>query len=128
MPQDVRTELHYLKPDPKWDIEKPYTLFADVSNIAGASPTNIIKQAAKDVLVHDVRSNPEVLSLQNDGFEVVPLALECKPEDFLDENWVQSVYYPFACEMVKKKTGAREVRAYQHKVRTSPVASLSSLH
>ena len=41
--------LYYLKPHPKWAVEKPYTLFADVSKIKGASSTNIVKEAVEQV-------------------------------------------------------------------------------
>jgi len=117
MSTHITAEFNYLKPDPRWDVEKPYTLFLDVSNIKGAEPTNIIKEPVKNVKVTDVRNLSEEIEMDKHGFEVVDLGRQFEPRNFTEEEWVHTCYYPQACKLVKEKVGAKEVRAYQHKLR-----------
>jgi hypothetical protein len=117
MATSATADLYYLKPDPKWDVEKPYTFFAKVSKIGGASPTNIVKEAVKNVAVTDVRSKITELSMNKHGFEVIDLGQKFEPSDFYDDDWVRTIYYPSICQLVKEKLDAKEVRAYKHQLR-----------
>ncbi|KAI1617987.1 hypothetical protein EDD37DRAFT_250930 [Exophiala viscosa] len=115
---DVKATLFYLKHDTRWQREKPYTLFVDVSNIPGAENTNIEKEAVGDIVVRDARSSPTLLTLDVHGFEVMRLSEDVfKPESFEDPVWTEANYYPFLCKAVQQALGAKEVRVYEHKVR-----------
>ena len=109
--------LYYLKRHPRWAIEKPYTLFADVSKIEGALSTNIVKEAVEQVPIVNVRSRKHDLSLDVNGFEVISSSDGFSAGSFEDPKWVEDVYYPSVCNMVKERLGAKDVRCYEHKAR-----------
>jgi hypothetical protein len=116
MATSVLATLNYLKPDPKWDVEKPYTLFVDISKVKGASVTNIEKISIPDIPVEDVRGKVQSLSMDKNGFEVVNLNQTIEHSNFDDDGWVHAIYYPAICQLVKDKLAAKDVKPYQHKV------------
>lgn len=116
----ISTTLHYLKNDPKWVSEKPFTLFVDVSAILGARNTNIIKQPVPKVLIHNARSVLDSFSLDRNGFKVIQLRPQDQPVFFEDALWVEENHYPFLCGFLKQYLGAKEVRVYEHKVGCPP--------
>lgn len=115
----VTTTLHYLKPDPKWSEEKPFTLFVDVSGIQGAQNTNIVKETVPGISIHDARPSLDGidrLTLDINGFEMINLRQDDRPEDFENPKWVEDHYYPYLCHLLKERLGAKEARVYEHKV------------
>lgn len=119
-PDSVFAPLFYLKPDPKWAVEKPFTLFVDVSSVKGSSNSNIIKEAIEDVTIYNVRNKTDDLSLDRCGFEVIPVGNQFAAECFEDRKWVEDTYYPFICGLMKDRLGAADVRIYEHKVAALP--------
>lgn len=115
----VATMLHYLKSDPKWSEEKPFTLFVDVSGIQGAQNTNIVKEAVPGIPIHDARpglDGSDRLTLDINGFEMIHLRQDDSPKDFENSKWVEDHYYPYLCQLLKERLGAKEARVYEHKV------------
>lgn len=115
----ITTTLHYLKLDPKWNDEKPFTLFVDVSDIQGAQNTNIVKEAVPGISVHDARPSldgNDRLTLDINGFEMIHLRQDDSPDDFENPKWVEDHYYPYLCRLLKGRLGAKEARVYEHKV------------
>lgn len=111
-------ELNYLKQHPKWNLEKPYTFFADASKIRGASLTNIENETVSNQAVTDIRATMGHLAMDEHGFEVIQLGQKLEDSRFDDEEWVQGIYYPEICQLVKNKLNAKAVKPYQHKVST----------
>ena len=71
--------------------------------------------------IRDARALAAPATLDREGF-----ALEAHASavaDFYDSDEVERVYYPEAAELVKRATGASEVRVFDHNVRNSDEAA-----
>lgn len=112
----IIASLNYLAPDPKFQAEKPFTCFLDLSKIPQAKTTNIVTQTVEQVSIADVRSAVDDLSLDKQGFEVADLGQRFLITDFDDEQWIREVYYPFVCGFLVDKLGAKDAHVFEHQV------------
>jgi hypothetical protein len=69
----------------------------------------------REVKVHSLRPVERALSLDGEGFAIVPQ--ESKVADFYDEAELERVYYKEMEELVASATGARRVTVFDHTVR-----------
>lgn len=114
--KDLKASVNYLKRDSLYDVEKPYTIYVDISKVPGAKGTNILTTPVS-VEVKDVRGLQDKPSLEKNGFELIEL--EDFPFDcFEDEDWIRQTYYPSISQFLVAKLGARQVHVFEHQVRT----------
>lgn len=111
---DILTNLIFLKPDEKYQYEKPYRLRYDPG---GTIPrTNCETQVQKDVLVHDIRGTESKYTLDRNGFQVLKVESRLTPEEFHDREKVKSVYYEELGQLLKRTFGAKRVEILEHGV------------
>ena len=108
--------LSYLAREAKFEEEKPFTCFIDLSAVPQAETSNIINMKVDNVPVADVRDYAHLLDLDKHGFEVANLGQSFKATDFEDERWLQAVYYPFICRLLIDILGAKEAHVFEHQV------------
>lgn len=120
---DVLTDLIFLKPDPKYDHEKPYRLRYDPGD---AIPrTNCETDVQKGIIVHDIRGREAEYTLNRNGFQVVRLDSKLTPDDFHDRAKVKAVYYQELKDLLKRTLGAKRVEVLEHGVSSHSVVSYS---
>lgn len=73
----------------------------------------------RDIDVHDMRGRESEFSMEEHGFEVIPIDFEIDIKD--DKATVEGEYYPACCALVKQATGAAEVYAFDYNFRSSAV-------
>uniref|UniRef100_A0A0G4HP34 Uncharacterized protein n=1 Tax=Chromera velia CCMP2878 TaxID=1169474 RepID=A0A0G4HP34_9ALVE len=86
------------------------------------------KDADSGTLTHTVpvpmrnarNANPK-LTLEGSGFELVPFRDGMAEGDFWNDQLIKDSYYPAVSEMIKKLTGAAEVKPFHHLVRAKGV-------
>jgi hypothetical protein len=114
----IRVTLQYLARDPIYKHEKPFQVLIDLSHVEGARPTNHRYEVVKNVPITDVRSCKEQPTLDREGFEFERLEDLPFPLQFDSEDWIRGQYYPYLQQYLLKKLDAKEVRIFEHQVRT----------
>ena len=118
MPDTVNVTLQYLARDPIYEFEKPFQILVDLSHVEGARPTNHRYEVVKDVSITNVRSLEEQPTLDREGFQLEKLENLPHPHQFDSEAWIRDQYYPYVQQFLTKLLGAKEVRIFEHQVRT----------
>jgi len=108
--------LKYLRRDPKYEHEKPFSCLIDLTNVPGAEQTNIVSDVFENIVIKDGRKHSQEFDLDNTGFELVDVGDHYPASSFEDTEWLKRVYYPFVEEMVLRKLGAKETRVFEHQV------------
>ncbi|KAJ6079730.1 hypothetical protein N7467_009483 [Penicillium canescens] len=109
--------LKYLRRDPKYEIEKPFSCLIDLTKVPGAEQTNIVSDIFKDITIHDGRECRQKLGLDTTGFELIDFNDQFLETSFEDTNWLKTVYYPFIENMVVQALGAKEAHVFEHQLR-----------
>lgn len=74
----------------------------------------------RSVAVHNARLLSSGLSLDREGFAIVPHVTKAK--DLSDDAEVRAVYYPEAEALLKQATGGNRVLIFDHTIRSAPLA------
>ena len=75
----------------------------------------------RSVTIHNARLLASGLSLDREGFAIVPHVTRAR--DLSDDAEVKAVYYPEVEQLVKQTTGANRVLIFDHTIRSAPLAS-----
>jgi len=114
-PHDVKTVLHYLKPNADGSPPKP--TIAD-------RPETIPPLEAHPVTIHDVRGNEDAYTLDKNGFQFYKHT--SKEKEFpSDEYVVSSGYFGEMEEFLKDTLGASRVFIFDHTIRRPPPENLA---
>lgn len=119
--------LKYLRRDPKYEREKPFSCLIDLANVPGAEQTNIVSDVFENIVIKDGRKHSHEFGIDKTGFELVDLGDHHPASSFENTEWLKRVYYPFVEEMVLRKLGAKEVRVFEHQVCPLPPYGLRPL-
>ena len=65
------------------------------------------------------RSGKSAISLDTNGFELLKSQLNGRDIDFFDNDQVVSKYYFHCADTIKEFTGARDVYAFDHNIRSA---------
>ncbi len=76
--------------------------------------------AAHRVFIHDARPRTAEISLDREGFALIPH--ETKVADLYDEQVLRDAYYPESIALLKAATGAQKVVIFDHTLRTAKEA------
>ena len=112
----VLVSLNYLAREAKFEEEKPFTCFIDLSAVPQAETSNIVNVKVDNIPVADVRDYACLLDLDKHGFVVANLSHCFEATDFEDERWLRDVYYPFICRFLIDSLGAEEAHVFEHQV------------
>ncbi len=85
------------------------------------TPMNLPEEDVRPVPIfnaRDLNGNPK---LDREGFALA--SLSPTDRDYWDTEEVQSNYYDVVCKLLKRLTGAQEVRAFDHNVRNKTIAA-----
>jgi hypothetical protein len=104
----VEAALNYLIPTG----EKPVTYAYEPPP---GAPWSTVESEAHPAPIYDLRPLASEFSLDNAGFQFA--AHKSAVEDFSDENEIRRVYYPESVALLKRITGASEVRIFDHTLR-----------
>lgn len=74
----------------------------------------------RSVQVYNARALATELSLDREGFAIVPHVTKAK--DLSDDEEVRAVYYPEVEQLLKQATGAVRVLIFDHTIRSAPLA------
>jgi len=74
----------------------------------------------RSVTIHNARLLGSGLSLDREGFAIVPHVT--KARDLSDDGEVRVVYYPEVEQLVQETTGANRVIIFDHTIRSAPLA------
>ncbi len=75
------------------------------------------KYVRHEVPIHDGRRAKGAMSLDTNGFELVPHATQVK--DFFDKDELKRVYYPEMERLIAERSGAIRVHVFDHTLRSS---------
>jgi hypothetical protein len=78
-------------------------------------PWSTVQSEARTMTIRDLRPLGDDLLLDNAGFQLV--THQSAVENFWDEDEVKRVYYPESVDLLKRVTGAAEVRIFDHTLR-----------
>lgn len=105
---------HFLKKDPLYDGEKPYSLrFTPPKDFAGAN----IKLERHKLRVRDVRDEKDELSLAKDGCVIWDFRSQMTYKDFDDDSKVREVYLTEVADALRNQLGAERVQIFEHTVK-----------
>ena len=105
----VEAELTYCVDDGTMPVNETKDMITKMPSYSGNFDQHIM-------LIENGRQTSQHLNLDVNGFELV--AHNTKVDDFIDENQLQTIYYPEVKELVKKHTQASEVVIFDHTIRT----------
>ena len=105
----VEAELTYCVDDGTMPVNETKDMITKMPSYSGNFDQHIM-------LIENGRQTSQHLNLDVNGFELV--AHNTKVDDFIDENQLQTIYYPEVKELVKKHTQASEVIIFDHTIRT----------
>lgn len=69
--------------------------------------------------VFDARAASPRKTCEHNGFELLDAPMEARAVDFFDHREVATRYYPECADLVRSATGAREVYAFDHNIRSA---------
>src|SRR5277367_633317 len=78
-------------------------------------PLSNVRVEGHATIIHDLRPAASELALDEVGFRL--LTHRSAVKDFWDEEEIKRVYYPESVELLKRVTGAAEVRVFDHTLR-----------
>ncbi|MGC2787765.1 MAG: CmcJ/NvfI family oxidoreductase [Roseiarcus sp.] len=78
-------------------------------------PWSTAEADERATIIHNLRPAASELSLDDVGFQFLTYASAVK--NFWDEDEIRRVYYPESIELLKRVTGAAEVRVFDHTLR-----------
>ena len=85
------------------------------STPGGGKSEHIGEYEMQTVRVRDARPLASNLSLDREGFSLVPL--ETKVTDFYDNNQIENIYHGELQELIQRETGAKNVVVFDHTLR-----------
>uniref|UniRef100_A0A0B7K4N7 Uncharacterized protein n=1 Tax=Bionectria ochroleuca TaxID=29856 RepID=A0A0B7K4N7_BIOOC len=109
--------LKYLRRDPKYEREKPFSCLIDLTHVSGAEQTNIVSDSFDNIVIRDGRKHAPEFDLDKTGFELIDVGDHYPSSKFEDTEWLKQVYYPFIENLVIQRLGAKEARVFEHQLR-----------
>lgn len=109
----VRSHTHFLKRDPLYNEEKPYSLRFTAPD---GFPRANIKLDRHDLDVFDVRPKKDELSLESNGCFVWNFKSRMPYDDFDNEAKVREIYLVEVADGLRQRLGARQVQIFEHTV------------
>ena len=110
---DVQTQVYFLKQDPKYDDEKPYSLRYTPPD--GFPRANVLLEC-HDVMVEDIRPIRDSLSIETNGFAIMNYNTAMCYDDFDDEDKVKTIYLRELSEALRTYLKATRVQIFEHTV------------
>jgi hypothetical protein len=104
----VRASLNYLTPTSEKPVSYAYEPPPGV-------PWSTVETEAREVTIRDLRRAGDDLALDSAGLQL--LVHQTAVKNFWDEDEVLRVYYPETIALLKRVTGAAEVRIFDHTLR-----------
>jgi hypothetical protein len=104
----IEASLNYLSATSERPVSYAYEPPAGV-------PWSTAQSEARTVTIHDLRPLANDLTLENAGFQFITHRSAVR--NFWDEEEVKRVYYPESVDLIKRVTGASEVRIFDHTLR-----------
>jgi hypothetical protein len=118
--------MHFLVRDPKYMLEKPYTLRYAPAPEDGIPQTNI-DRVQYQLQFHDLRNFPE-LTYDKCGFTVTECPSRMTYEDFADADKIEQVHGKEVTEAVMQALGAKSVELLDYVVpHLSPTEDLTGI-
>jgi len=119
--ENVRTQIEYLAPEPRYQHERPYELRYDAE---GAIPaTNMINEW-KPVVVRNFRPYEDLHNFEEYGFRASLIKCPLTVVEYSDRQKVEQSYYP-ALETILKEQfqDVAIIKFLEHRVRTMAFTS-----
>jgi hypothetical protein len=104
----VRADLNYLIPTGERPVTYAYEPPSD-------APWSTAESETHPSAIYDLRPAASEFSLDSAGFQFVPH--RSAVENFWDEDEIRRVYYPESIALLRRMTGAAEVRIFDHTLR-----------
>ena len=109
----IESYTHFLKRDPLYNIEKPYTLRYTAPN---GFPRANIKLDRHNLSVRDIRPQKDELSLDRNGCFVWSFQTRMTYNDFDDKTKILDVYLSEVADRLRTELGAEKVQVFEHTV------------
>ncbi|KAJ4402240.1 hypothetical protein N0V85_005350 [Neurospora sp. IMI 360204] len=108
----VMSSMWYLERSPLYDTEKPYSMRYDPDD---GVPQSNLQKVHRPIQVKSMREpGAGPFRLDECGFQLIQLHSSLKPDDFWDQERVQSVYIQEVKEALKKELGAKYVHVLDY--------------
>jgi hypothetical protein len=106
-------DLYFLKRDPKYATVKPYTCRFDTQ---GKYPYTNIENVKQTVLLSNIRSIQDNVSLQKEGFRLLAAPSQMTHDDFNDDEKIRAIHIPQILNILQAELGAYEIHVLDYKV------------
>ena len=117
MDTSVSASVNYQSPNVMRSLFSTGNIFVDRATTGSDSLPVGLDTVPVKVDIYNGRVFNSSISLDKNGFIMVP---HVYPHvDYYDEGQILSQYYPECCKLVQSVTGAREVFAFDHNIRSS---------
>jgi hypothetical protein len=114
MSRAVTADTHFLKRDPLYDKEKPYSLrFTPPDGFPSAN----IRLERHSVSIRNIRDCIEPFSFAEHAFQILPFHSRMSYADFDDNEVVKAVFLREAANKLREFLGAQKVQIFEHTVR-----------
>ncbi|CCC14295.1 hypothetical protein SMACR_08858 [Sordaria macrospora] len=111
----VMSTMWYLERSPLYDTEKPYSMRYNPDDGVPQSNFQKIRCPVKVKSMREPGAGP--FRLDECGFQLIQLHSSLEPDDFWDQERVQSVYIQEVKEALKKELGAKYVHVLDYALR-----------
>ncbi|KAH6861171.1 hypothetical protein BKA58DRAFT_368675 [Alternaria rosae] len=112
----LQATAFFLKRDPLWTQEKPYTLRYQPAADLHLPRTNAIRETHV-IDIHDIRCEEKPPEMDKQGFAVLRLQSQLGYTDYFNEVQVRQIYYPELQSALKDMFGATWVHVLEHTLR-----------
>lgn len=113
----VESSMYFLKRDELYARDKVYELKYEPHN--GLPKNNMITERREAIIIEDVRKKKDSLCFHQNGFEVLNIDCDLRPEDFDDQEKVVNCYMQTVAHKLKEKLGASRVQVIDYVVSIS---------
>lgn len=120
-PEHTRGRLHYLDPSVSPSLYRNGRVLTRRDSDGSDGGTEGVILEAREVTIHNARllAGGDRRTLARDGFELLLRPLARSDLDFFDHGEVVEHYYPECAAAVREATGARDVFAFDHNIRSA---------
>jgi len=127
MAGNVSASLQYLMRLELYEEEKPFQLFVEIPKDAPDQRRNNLEFEEKTHVIHDIRDNVSLYTLDDNGFMIRPFSTALSFDSFTDRLAIERTYLPEVEQLIRKEVvDVERVFFFDWRIRSSDAKFKSS--